>query len=314
MQIETNIPLGHHNTFKIGGPARFFCLVKTVDELKNTFAFAKEQNQDIFILAGGSNLIVADNGFNGLVIKIEIDGFTIEGDRLIAGPSTLMETLVDESIKCGLAGLEWAGGLPGTFGGAIRGNAGAFQGEIKDSIISVKSMDYNGQTTQRSKVECQFGYRESVFKLKPDGIIIEATLQLKSGNKDDLIAIANDHRQYRQQRHPLEFPNAGSIFKNTSVEKVPKDVLPQFQDVIKIDPFPVVPTAKIIADAGLAGERIGNVQVSTKHTNYIINLGKGKASDLIALIKKVRQVVKDKFNIELEVEPQLLGFPNHILD
>lgn len=314
MEIQKNIPLGHFTTFKIGGPARFFCLIKTVEQLKNALAFAKKQNLDIFILAGGSNLIVSDDGFNGLVIKIEIDGFRVKGDCLIAGPSTQMETLVDESIERGLAGLEWAGGLPGTFGGAIRGNAGAFAGEIKDSVISVKSLDYASNTIERSNRKCEFEYRGSIFKQKPDEIIIEGTLQLKSGDRDKLIAIANDHREYRKKKHPLEYPNAGSIFKNTPVEKVPKDVLPQFQDVIKTDPFPVVPTAKIIADAGLAGERIGNVQVSTKHTNYMVNLGSGEASDLVELIKKVRRVVKEKFDIDLEVEPQLVGFPKNILD
>lgn len=314
MEIQENIPLAPYTTLKLGGDARFFCLVRTQAELKEALAYTNKQHLKIFILAGGSNLIVSDNGFDGLVIKIEIDGYRFEDEKLISGPSTLMETLVDESAKRGLAGLEWAGGLPGTFGGAIRGNAGAFQGEIKDSIISVKSVDYAVNIIERSNGECKFEYRGSIFKQKPDEIIIEGTLQLKIGDKDKLIAIANDHRQYRKQKHPLEFPNAGSIFKNTAVEKVPPEILPQFQNVIKTDPFPVVPTAKIIADAGLAGEQIGNVQISTKHTNYMVNLGSAKANDLVDLIKKARQVVKQKFNIDLEVEPQLVGFPNHVLD
>jgi UDP-N-acetylmuramate dehydrogenase len=314
MNIKQNIPLAPYTTFKLGGQARFFCLVKSIDDLKRSLAYAKEHNQAIFILAGGSNLIVADHGFDGLVIKIEIDGFKFKGTKLISGPSTLMETLVDESIKRGLGGLEWAGGLPGTFGGAIRGNAGAFQGEIKDSIITVKSIDFQGKVIERQKDECNFEYRDSIFKQNPNEIITEAVLQLKPGDKDDLFATASDHRKYRQDRHPLEYPNAGSIFKNTPVGKVPNDILPQFKDVIKTDPFPIVPTAKIIADAGLSGQRMGDVQISTKHTNYMVNLGGGKASDLVDLIKKVKRVVKEKFDIELEVEPQLVGFPENILD
>lgn len=313
MTIQENMPLAPYTTFKLGGQARWFCLVKTIDELKSALAFAKEHRLEIFILAGGSNLIVSDDGFDGLVVKIEIDGYRFEGTKLIAGPSTEIETLVDQSTKRGLAGLEWAGGLPGTFGGAIRGNAGAFAGEIKDAIISVKSLTTDGRIIDRDNGQCQFEYRGSLFKYA-DEIIIEGTMQLKPGRQEELEKVASDHRDYRRQRHPLELPNAGSIFKNTPVEKVPVEVLPQFKDVIKTDPFPVVPTAKIIADAGLAGERLGNMQVSTKHTNYMVNLGDGQASDLVELIKKVKRVVKEKFNIDLEVEPQLVGFPANVLD
>lgn len=313
MKIQHDIPLAPYTTFKIGGPARFFCLVKTVEQLKDALAFAKEHRLEIFILAGGSNLIISDDGFDGLVVKIEIDGYRFEGTKLIAGPSTEIETLVDQSTKRGLTGLEWAGGLPGTFGGAIRGNAGAFAGEVKDTIIKVTSLKPDGRLIERTNRQCQFEYRGSIFKYSNE-IIVEGILQLKRGDKNHLVKIAQDHRQYRQERHPLEYPNAGSIFKNTPVEKVPNRYLEQWRDVIKVDPFPVVPTAKIIADAGLAGERIGNAQVSTKHTNYMINLGSGRAADLVKLIKRVKRVVKEKFDIDLEVEPQLVGLPTNVLD
>lgn len=309
IHIKQLVPLSEYTTFKVGGPAREFVAVQSLDELQDTLQYANVHEIPVFVLAGGSNLIVSSKGFDGLVIKIDIVGCQVEGEKMKVGAATVVNQLVDTAITAGLAGLEWAGGLPGTLGGAIRGNAGAFSGEIKDSIESVKSvMIYGSKVITRDNAECKFGYRDSIFKQLKNEVIVEAILTLRSGNKEKLRAEANSHIDYRKQRHPLEYPNSGSIFKNTPVEQVPKKYLQLFQDSIKNDPFPVVPTAKIIALTDIAGLTCGRAQLSTKHTNFIVNLGGATGEDIFELIKLIRHLVYEKFGVELEVEPELIGF------
>lgn len=308
--VEENVPLAPLTTFKIGGPAKYFTRVKTEAELLEALELARKNSWPIFILAGGSNLIVSDNGFDGLVIYMAIENskFKIQNYQLTASASALMSDLVNSSIDNGLSRLAWAGGLPGSFGGAIRGNAGCFGAEMKDIVTSVTSINIEtGDKVTRNHDECQFEYRGSYYKYHPE-IIISATVQLQPGDKTELRRIADEHIQYRQDRQPLEYPNAGSIFKNVPLELVPKEYLPLFADAIKDDPFPIVPTAKIIAVAGLKGMRVGDAQLSEKHSNYIVNLGKAKSSDIVALIEKIKAEIKTRYQIDLEVEPELVGF------
>jgi len=308
MKIKEHQSLASLTTFRVGGPARYYVEVATLEQLQEALRWARHRYQKVFLLAGGSNVIVSSRGFPGLVINIQIDSHAVAGRVLTSGASTSMRVLVDSSITAGLAGLEWAGGLPGSFGGAIRGNAGCFGGEIKDVILSVTSVDIKtGDRVVRNNLECQFGYRDSLFK-RIEEVIVSAQLQLKPRDESELRQIADEHIQYRQQRHPLELPNAGSIFKNTPVEKVPAKELKQFKDSIKTDPFPVVPTAKIIALAGLAQLRVGDAQISEKHTNYIVNRGNATGEQIVELIEKIRTAVREKFNIELEIESELVGF------
>jgi len=306
--IDENVPLAPLTTFKIGGPARYFVTVKTTAELKAVLAIAKEKGWPILILADGSNLIVSDQGFDGLVIRVGINGWKIEGQQLTSGPATSMADLVDAAITAELSGLEWAGGLPGSFGGAIRGNAGCFGGEMKDIVVAVTSINIGtGQQVTRDHAACQFEYRGSFFKHHPE-VIVSATLKLQPGERQELRRVADEHIRYRQEKHPLEYPNAGSIFKNVPLQRVPANHLALFAEAIKNDPFPIVPTAKIIAVAGLKGLRVGDAQVSEKHSNYMVNLGRATAADLVALIEKVKAEIKAKYQVELEVEPELVGF------
>lgn len=306
--LKENIALAPLTSFKVGGLAKYFVQVTTVEELLRALELAKKNDWPIFVLAGGSNLIVSDRGFEGLVIAIGITGWQLEGDLLTSAPSTSMAELVNASIDKGLAGLEWAGGLPGSFGGAVRGNAGCFGAEMKDIITSVRSVNIEtGETVTRTHDDCQFEYRGSYYKDHPE-IIVSATMQLHPGDKVKLRQLADEHIAYRQNRQPLEYPNAGSIFKNIPLEKVPKEYLPLFADAIKNDPFPIVPSAKIIAVAGLKGMRVGDAQLSEKHSNYIINLGHAKANDIVTLIEKIKDEIKTKYQIDLDVEPQLVGF------
>ncbi len=306
MQLQENIPLKDYATFKVGGPARFFVRVETASDLHDALQLARAKDWPIFVLAGGSNVIFPDEGFPGLVILIAIQQLDIVGEKLTAGAANMMSELVDASVGAGLAGLEWAGGLPGTFGGAIRGNAGAFRGEIKDVVESVTSVEHqSGRLITRSLEDCDFGYRNSIFKHKGE-VIISAILHLKPGDTSELRAIADQRIAFRQERHPLEYPNVGSIFKNTPVEKVPERWQAHFHDFIKVDPFPIVPSGKIIEDADLKGFQIGDAQVSDKHANYIVNRGKATATDVVALIDHVQETVRNRFGVELETEPEIV--------
>lgn len=312
LEIKENEQLSKHTTFKVGGPAKYFCVAKSVEEIQEALAFAVQKKVDYFILAGGSNVIVSDEGYNGLVIKPELNDINFRDNIVRVGSGFSIDELVDIANAKGLKGLEWAGGLPGTVGGAVRGNAGAFGGEIKDVVSSVRCFELltiNYQLLTINNTECEFGYRTSIFKHNKE-IILDIELQMQKGDPKELSAISKEHRLYRMQRHPIEFPCAGSIYKNVKIENVSIENREKFKDTVKTDPFPVIPTAAIIDRAGLKGYKIGDAQVSEKHPNYIINLGNAKASDIIALIEYEVKVVKEKYGIDLEVEPQLLGFNN----
>ena len=304
--VRRDVPLKNHTTFKIGGAARYFFVAKTSDDIEKAVKAARILKLLFFLLSGGSNVLVSDAGFSGLVIKIRNSKFKIKNLLIWAEAGVQVSTLVRETGKRGLSGLEWAGGLPGTIGGAVRGNAGAFGGEMKDSIFKVEALDQKGKRRTFSKQQCQFSYRSSLFK-KRNFIVLAAQLRVKKGNKEKIEAVAKDHIRYRKERHPLEYPNAGSIFKNCDIRGVPRELRERMKDVIKIDPFPVIPTAAIIALAGLQGLREGDAQVSEKHPNYMVNRGDATARDVSQLIGKVKRQIKKKFGIELEEEIQFVA-------
>ncbi len=302
--VQRNVPLAEYSNFKIGGPAEYFFIAQTREEVLKAIALAQQSGIAVFVLGGGTNLLIADAGVKGLVVKIgELGKITIDGEVISAGAGVLMDKMVAASINHSLKGLEWAGGLPGTFGGAIRGNAGAFGGEIKDTILKVEALAENMQLKTFDNAQCQFSYRHSIFKEK-NWVVLSASVRLTSANEKELQGIADSHIAYRQKNHPLEYPSAGSVFKNVDVKKILPEFIGQFLDKIKQDPFPIVPAAWFIIGAGLTGTQIGQAQISTKHSNYIINLGGAKAQDILQLIEVVKNTIKEKYNIELEVEVQ----------
>ena len=303
--VQENVSLKEYTTFNIGGSARCFLQAKTKEDIQEGVKKAKELNLPIFLLGDGSNLLVSDKGFNGFVIYIQNTNYEIRDTELYAEAGVEFPTIVKETIEQGLAGLEWAGGLPGTVGGAVRGNAGAFGGEVKDSIKEVEAIDSSGNLKTFTREECEFAYRSSIFK-KEDWIVLSTTFQLKQGDKETIQAVAKDHIKYRKERHPLEYPNAGSIFKNCDLKLFSEEMQHQFEkeDIIKVDPFPVVPTAYLIAQAQLQGLQVGDAQVSEKHPNYMVNRGSATAKDVLELIEKVKKAIKEKFSIDLEVEVQ----------
>ncbi|MBI1975156.1 MAG: UDP-N-acetylmuramate dehydrogenase [Parcubacteria group bacterium] len=306
------VPLREHTSFRIGGPAKYFSEVSTFEELAVVLVECRRLGVPFFVLGGGTNVLASDEGYQGVVIKVKNSECRFNHDGSVhVGAGFPVPELVFMLAEKGFGGLEWAGGLPGTVGGAIRGNAGCFGGEMKDVVQEVESVrfesdDQHPVCAKRSNAECDFGYRASVFK-KNGEIILSATLRLNpAADPQVLKARVAEKLAYRVARHPVEYPNAGSIFKNCDVRRVPVGARTLFSQAVKIDPFPVIPTAKIIAEAGLKGEREGGAEISSKHPNFIVNVNSAKANDVKALIRRVKDRVRGRFFIEIEEEVQFL--------
>lgn len=308
VKFTENVILAELSNFKIGGPAKFYFEAKSVDDVREAIKIAQENKLRIFILGAGTNILISDKGFEGLVLKPAIKFLGAEGGVIEAGAGVLISELLDSAAERSLSGLEWAGGLPGTLGGAIRGNAGAFKGETKDVIESVDSLDVsNFKEIKRSNAECRFGYRTSVFKERSGReVILSATLKLTRNDAAEVKRVIREKIDYRLARHPMEYPNIGSIFKNVDYRLVPENVRPLVAGVVKEDPFPVVPAAFLISEAGLKGVTRGGAMISPKHPNFIVNILKASAEDVKELIKLAKKEVKNKFGIELEEEVIIL--------
>ena len=304
--VKKNVSLTPYTSFKIGGKAKYFFVAKTTQDIIDAVHAAKQCKVPFFLLAGGSNVLVSDKGFNGLVILMKNTGYKVQGNILYVEAGVDVSVIVRETGKKEFSGFEWAGGLPGSIGGAVRGNAGAFGGEIKDNVVSVVALDTKGNLKTLSAAQCKFAYRDSLFKRK-NWMVLSATFVLKKGDKKKIQDIAKDHMMYRKECHPVEYPNAGSMFKNCDLKKFSKKLQKEFSHVIKVDPFPVIPTAYLISEAQLKGLCVGKAEVSKKHPNYIVNRGGASAKDVLAVLKKVKQVVKKKFSVDLEQEVQYVS-------
>lgn len=313
--FKTGINLSQYSSYKIGGPAKQFSEPETVQGIIKEVERARREQMPVFVLGGGTNLLINDNGFAGLVLHPKLLQIKSESETITAESGVLVSDLLEFAIDHGLSGLEWAGGLPGTLGGAIRGNAGAFGGEIKDCVKEVFSLNIKlepPKIIKRSNTQCRFGYRSSIFKeFNGEEIVLAAVLQLGAGKKNKIRAAIEEKISYRKEKHPMEYPNIGSIFKNVSLaainqesQQLLKALDPNFP--VKNDPFPVIPTAYLIAQAGLKGIANGGARVSEKHPNFIVNFNNAKASEVKKLISLVKIKVKEKFNIELEEEVIIL--------
>lgn len=302
-----NIPLSSLSNYKIGGPADYFFEFKSKEELVEALTQWKKMSQaaSIYVIGEGTNVLFSDGGFRGLVLKNGINFINKSEGFIECGAGTLVRDVVSFCIENSLSGLEWAGGLPGTIGGAVRGNAGAFGGETKDHVIEVESIDANTlEPRKRDNGECKFSYRMSIFK-KGDGegeIILSAKFKIWPGGKEEIRQKTSEREEYRKNRHPLDLPNIGSTFKNVPINEAPKDVLEQFKESIKNDPFPILPVAKLLSVAGLKGKNVGGAMVSPKHPNFIVNTGGAKATDVKELISIVKDEIKKDYGISLEEE------------
>lgn len=304
MNMQQNVPLKDFSNYGIGGPAKFFAELKSPNDLKE-IDFSRFNN--LFILGGGTNVLIPDEGFNGLVVYNNLKKMELKGDELHLGAGELIEDILNFCVQNSLSGLEWAGGLPGTIGGAVRGNAGAFKGEIKDNVFSIQSFNVRtGKITTKTNKQCEFGYRMSFFKKNPDEIITYVILKLVRGDKSSIEQQIQEKINYRFLKHPMEYPNIGSTFKNIPLTNLSEKLIKEFTAFIKNDPFPVVPTTKLLALAGLKGRREGDAQISEKHPNFIVNLRNARSSDVLKLIELAKKTVKEKWGIDLEEEIQIL--------
>ncbi len=301
--IQTNVPLKDYSNYQIGGPAKYFLAVNSLKELTDGLV-EFGQKGPIFILGRATNVLIGEKGFDGLVIYDHIKGIENKNGRVIVGAGVLISDLLKYCIQNGLSGLEWAGGLPGTVGGAVRGNAGAFSGETKDSVLEVKCVNLKTlKTIKRSNQGCNFSYRSSIFKTRAyDEMIVQVAFGLKPGDK---ISIENSIREkidYRNLKHPMDLPSLGSTFKNIPVVQLSNIQREKLMQYVKDDPFPVIPVAKLLYLCELKGLRVGNAQVSPKHPNFIVNLGNAKSSDVGRLIGIAKERVRQKFGVNLEEE------------
>ncbi|HYM65583.1 MAG TPA: UDP-N-acetylmuramate dehydrogenase [Candidatus Sulfotelmatobacter sp.] len=301
--IRQNVSLKNYSNYKIGGNASYFLEVNSRENLLEGLR-EWENKGKIFVLGKGTNILISEEGFEGLVIHNNILGIEKNEEKVTVGAGVLVSDFLNFCIENSLSGFEWAGGLPGTVGGAVRGNAGAFKGETKDSVDNVTSINLNTlKEITRKYSDLEFGYRKSIFKKSaPDEIIISVVFKLKKGEKDLIRNAVIEKIDYRNLKHPMDKPSIGSTFKNIPVDKVPLKLMDELKEYVKDDPFPVVPVAKLLFLCDLKGKREGDAQISEKHPNFIVNLGNAKYKDVVFLINFAREKVKEKFGLELEEE------------
>lgn len=308
MVILENEPMSVHTSFKVGGPARYFVKASSMESLKNALSFAREKNLPHFILGNGTNLLVSDKGYDGVIISLAGDFSEIEdlgNGKFKVGAATPLGRFARHTLKQGYAGIHKLAGIPGTLGGAVYMNAGAYGQEIGQACTGVTVLDAVGNTREQSADECGFGYRRSVFSNGNNGagddngkIILAATFQLQSAeslgkNAADLEAELAECMAKRKATQPLNMPNAGSTFKRLEVgaAETPAQLAPGYY----------------IEQTGLKGYRIGSAEVSTLHANFIVNAGGATAQDIKNLSEYVQNKVSEKFGIELKREIILLG-------
>lgn len=281
-------PMKKHTTFKIGGPAECLIKIDKLEELKKVLEVANQNNIPITIIGNGSNVLVSERGISGITLMIKLEKIEIQTEKgaiqITVGAGEKLGKLSQICLQNEITGLEELSGIPGTIGGAVRMNAGAHGREMKDIIKTVKCIDYQGKEKEFTNQELEFEYRSSIFK-KEKYIITEVTLALEKGKKEEIKAKMDEYATYRKEKQPIEYPSAGSTFKRGN-------------NFI---------TAKLIDEAGLKGYAIGDAEVSTKHSGFIINKGHATADEVLALVKYIKATVYKKFEKKIELEIEVIG-------
>ena len=284
--VLVNEPMEKHTTFRVGGPADYFVCPSDTEQVQKVLKFCRESETPYFILGKGSNLLVSDEGFRGVILQIgkNMSRIEREGNRIWAQAGTPLAIFAKEAADGGLTGAEFAAGIPGTLGGAVVMNAGAYGGEMKDILKEVTVVSQEGELIRIPAQKLEMGYRTSIVK-KAGYIVLEATAELEPGKEEEIRARMKELADLRVQKQPLDYPSAGSTFKRPEGHFA----------------------GKLIMDAGLRGYRVGNAQVSEKHCGFVINLGGATAKDVYQLMQDVGRIVKEKYQIELEPEVKMLG-------
>lgn len=321
MQIQQNYPLSQYLWYKIGGRAKYFLEVASLDDVPLALDFLdKHTPERIFVCGLGSNLIFTDEDFDGAVVRIakpqEKKPLRITQDGLLevfAGDT--LDTAIEFALDQNLTGLEWAGGLPGTVGAGVRGNVGAFGGEIKDSlaqasVAKLHKKDFSPETLENK--DLNFSYRHSLIKDDRDLLVLSAVFVLQPGNNETLAKAretAEKNKAYRKMNHPLDYPNCGSVFKNIKakdqVEKI-LEVWPDVREQVEGKWYGKVSMGYIIRRLGFEGYRVGHAEVSKKHCNFIINLGGAKAVDVRSIIVAIKDRCEETFGFRPEVEVEIV--------
>ena len=284
--ILSNEPMKKHTTFRIGGPADIFAAPESIEEIEAVCRFAKEEGIPLFVLGNGSNLLVADDGMDGIVLQIykNYSGIEVRGNELIVKAGTLLSSTSRAALNEELTGFEFAGGIPGTFGGAVVMNAGAYGGEMVQVLKEVTVLTKEGEIKTLKAEELELGYRTSNV-LKNEYVVLEGVIALKKGNKEEIKAKMDEYALARKTKQPLEYPSAGSTFKR------PQGFF----------------AAKLIEDAGLKGVSVGGAMVSEKHSGFVVNTGNATAKDVCMLTDMVKDKVKQQSGVDLELEVIKLG-------
>ncbi len=309
VEIREFEPLAPITSFKIGGPARYFIRVRSYDELKEALNWVHEQEMPLVILGGGSNVLVHDDGFEGVVIKMEDRDTQIQGTIISASAGAVFATMAHTASEAGLSGFEWAFGIPGTIGGAVRGNAGAFGSSVMDSLIDAEVIDIEkGTVFHISPDELAFGYRSSRFKKEPTWVVIRAMFQLRP--EDPVVCMSRAHEFLEQKiaAQPAGKNCAGSLFQN-----------PLISELSRISEVPVeflsrerLPAGWLLDQCNLKGHVIGQAVISLKHANFFLNMGGATYQDMRSLIEFAKDRVMSKFGILLKEEIQYIGNPGSV--
>ena len=285
-RIRTQEPMKMHTTFRVGGPADYFVMPESSGEVQQVISLCREEKMPYYVIGNGSNLLVSDEGYRGVILQIyrTMSRIEVEGTLIRAQAGALLSAIAAKAYENSLTGFEFAAGIPGTIGGASVMNAGAYGGEMKDVIRSVTVLDQDGKIRKIEREDLEMGYRTSIIS-KEGYITLEAEIELSEGKPGEIKALMDDLRTRRVTKQPLEYPSAGSTFKR------PEGYF----------------AGKLIQDTGLAGFQVGGAQVSEKHCGFVINKENATAADIDSLMRQVSEKVKEKFGVTLEPEVKRLG-------
>ena len=285
-KVQKDEPMKKHTTFRIGGPADYFIMPSNEKELAETIRVCREFSIPIYIVGNGSNLLVGDKGFRGAIIQLykSMGTFQVEGNQITAQAGCSLAQIANAALDAALTGFEFAAGIPGTLGGAVVMNAGAYGGEMKHVLESADVLTPEGEFLTLSLEELELGYRTSVVATK-GYTVLGATIALEKGNPEEIKAYMDDLKERRITKQPLEYASAGSTFKR------PEGYF----------------AGKLIQDSGLKGYSVGDAQISEKHSGFVINRGNASAKDVLSLIEHVQETVKEKFGVHLETEVKRIG-------
>lgn len=303
--------MSKHTNLRIGGPAKLFIVANEPSVILDAAAVARKLEIPWMVFGGGSNMLVSDQGYDGLIVQVAFRDVKLRQQTVTVEAGAIMSAVARQTAEAGMAGLEWAVGVPGTVGGAIYGNAGCYGSEIKDSLVTVDCYEIKtGKPEVYPNAKCGFGYRDSLFKHEPH-VILRATFKVTPSDPEPLKKRMEEIMQTRKEKQPLEFGSAGCMFKNfvfkeeSELERLKQDVKEIPADMLTKRS---ISAGWLIQQAGMSGEKIGNAQISEKHCNFIVNLGDASAQDVLMLMSKVKMKVRDDYNIMLEDEVQLIGF------